>query len=101
MILSQMWDRFGDAVECRVGPGRDDYVHGVVVDTVYRESGWAASKVAAYQIKMDEAGARKMGVPPSRAKIWATWDDDYYIRPLGCAPNVDQCTMSMAASKLH
>ena len=72
----------GDAVECRVGPGPNDYINGFIIETMYRESEWAASKVAAYKIKMDDVSALRVGVPPSRAVIWAPWDDDYYIRPL-------------------
>jgi len=63
----------GSRVQCRTGPGsgEDAWSCGTVVRLWYRENGWPASRVAPYQIKLDDGRL-----------IFAPMDDDRVIRAL-------------------
>mmetsp|Transcript_99167 Transcript_99167/g.214037 ORF Transcript_99167/g.214037 Transcript_99167/m.214037 type:complete len:502 (+) Transcript_99167:82-1587(+) len=63
----------GSRVQCRTGPGNgeDAWSCGTVVRLWYREEGWPASRVAPYQIKLDDSRL-----------IFAPMDDDRVIRAL-------------------
>jgi len=71
--LPELRFALGDRVTCRTGPGNgeDAWSAGTVIKQWYREANWPASRVAPYQIKLDDG-----------RKIFAPMDDDRVIKTL-------------------